>query len=192
MPIENGDWSLEGTGPGEADSWTVTGVPKGQFAAEYTETDPPLGDALVTTCFETWSVDDWVSDMTLIEVAEYTQNLHEDPDDRVEDFEGEWPAGAQFLDDLVNIEAAEYVDEVNGGTQPVDDFERIPETIFATTGALYIDEVNGGTQAWEDFERVADTGILPATAAIFEGASLWESFDITTFWTNVDDQMKTI
>ena len=192
MAFVNGDWSLGGAGPGDADSWTITGVPKGMYAAEYEETDPPgLIGGLVTTCFETWSVDGWVDDLTLLEAAEYTQNLHENPDDRVEDFENEWPAGSVFIEDLVLVEAAEYVDEVAGGTQPLEDFERAVN-VFAIAGALYIDEVNGGTQAFEDFERVADGSILPATAAIYEGPFLWENFDITTFWTNPDDQMKTM
>jgi len=194
MALVNGDWSLGGAGPGDAASWTISAVPKGMYASEYTETDPPgLIGGLVTTCFESWSVDAWVDDLTLLEAAEYTQNLHADPDDRVEDFENEWPQGALFIDDLVFLEAAEYVDAVAGGTQPVEDFELIPVTVFVGTDALYIDEVNGGTQAFEDFERIPLTDLIGhLAAAVYEGPWTFELFDITTFWTNPDDQMKTM
>jgi len=190
MPVGNGDWSIGGPGPGDAESWDLTGIPKGEVSAEYVETDPPGAGDLVVTCSDTFSVPDWVDPM-LAGVAEYTQNEADDPDDRVEDFEAEWPAGSVFIDDLVNIVGAEFVDEVGGGTQPVDDFER-DEPVFAIAGALYVDDVNGGSQVFEDFERTPDGSVLPATAAIFEGASLWESFSIDTFWGNPDDQMTTM
>ncbi len=190
MAVLNGDWSVGGPGPGDADAWVLSGIPKGEYCAEYTETDPPVAGDLVVTCRDTFSVEA-VADPMLSELAEYTQNDHDDPDDRVEDFEAEWPAGAWFYDNLVGIEGAEYVDEVAGGTQPVEDFELVPSG-FAIAGALYADDVFGCTQFYEDFERIADGSIFPATSAIYEGPSLWESFNILTFWTDPEDQMTTM
>ena len=192
MAVLNGDWSVGGPGPGDADAWVLSGIPKGEYCAEYTETDPPVAGDLVVTCRDTFSVEA-VADPMLSELAEYTQNDHDDPDDRVEDFEAEWPAGAWFYDDLVGIEGAEYVDEVAGGTQPVEDFELVTDaSVLPADAAQYIDEVHGGTQAGEDFERIADGSIFPATGAIYEGSSLWESFNILTFWTDPEDQMTTM
>ena len=199
MAILNGDWSVGGPAPGTAEDWALAGVSTGESVAEYQDTNPPglwAGLGLIPGSVETWGVEYLPAFRTVdLVAAEFTQNDHEAPDDRVEDFEAGWPGYDPDLPDLGTVEAADFVDEVNGGTQPVEDFELVilDDLAAVVVAADFVDEVGGGTQPVEDFELVILDDLTGHLAAMmFDGPWPYEMFDMTTFWTDPDYQMETI